>query len=210
MVAYSMAKNLTELIEELKEGGVLRTPRIIAAFKAVDRKDFVLPQDRSTAYSDRALFIGYEQTISQPYTVAFMLELLEPKEGEKILDIGSGSGRTTALLGYIVGSKGHVYGVERIPELVLMGRENVAKYPDLPVEIIEAGTSLGLPSEAPFDRILVSAESVSIPEELLAQLRVEGVMVIPIEGALWKVTKKSEAENEIEQYEGFAFVPLIE
>lgn len=203
-----MPQSLLELIEHLKDEGVLKSPGIIAAYKAIDRKDFVLPEYRDLAYSDRALVIGYEQTISQPYTVAFMLELLGPAPGERILDVGSGSGRTTALLAHVVGKTGRVYGVELVPELVEMGRTNLAKYPHLSAEIHESSEVLGLSKEAPFDRILVSAESAEVPIELVKQLRVGGVMVVPISGALCRVTKVSETESTVEKFEGFSFVPL--
>lgn len=204
-----MASTPALLVEQLRLAGVLSTPSIADALLAIDRKDFVLPEDRDLAYRDEALAIGHGQTISQPYTVAFMLELLNPQVGEKILDVGSGSGWTTALLGFLVGQGGRVYGVERIPELVEMGIENVRKYPELPLEIKEAGEVLGFPERAPYDRILVSAEVHEIPKELLTQLRIGGAMVIPFSGTLAKITKTSAGEHEIEQYEGFAFVPLI-
>ena len=118
-----------ELIEHLQSGTrVLKTPRIRAAFEAVDRADFVTSGYLPEAYEDYPLPIGAGQTISQPSTVAFMLELLEPAEGQNILDIGCGSGWTTALLAHVAGGKGSVLGLERIPELVAFGGENLSKY----------------------------------------------------------------------------------
>ena len=116
------------IIEDLIQGGWLKTPRIIEAFQKIKRVDF-LPEDmKDLAELNEALPIGYGQTISQPLVVAFMLEQLEPKEGDKILDIGSGSGWTTALLAEIVGSKGKVIAIDIVPELVEFGEKNVAKY----------------------------------------------------------------------------------
>ncbi|MDO8537071.1 MAG: protein-L-isoaspartate O-methyltransferase [bacterium] len=138
-------KNL--LIQSLISEGYLKTPRIIAAFKAIDRKDF-LPRGREAAlrgvppnlgreaYGNYPLPIGHGQTISQPLTVAFMLELLEPKLGEKILDVGSGSGWTTALLASVVGEKGRVIAVERISGLCKFGEKNVKKYFDIETGIV--------------------------------------------------------------------------
>ncbi len=122
------------LIRSLIDEGYLRTPRIIYAFKHIDRKDFVPTELADAAYVNEPLPIGRGQTISQPLTVAFMLELLEPKPGERILEIGAGSGWQTALLAYMVssvkdqGSGGKVVAIERIPELKEMAKRNVKKY----------------------------------------------------------------------------------
>src|SRR3989338_8071025 len=105
------------LIDDLIGGGYLKTPLIIEAFKKIDRADFVSENLRDEAYENYPLPIGFDQTISQPLTVAFMLELLQPQPGEKILDIGSGSGWTTTLLAFCVGKEGRGFGLERIPEL---------------------------------------------------------------------------------------------
>src|SRR3989344_3253201 len=99
---------MDELIRELKTQGVLKSPNVEAAFRAIDRKDFVRPEYEEVAYANHPLPIGEGQTISQPYTVAFMLDLLDPKAGEKILDVGSGSGWTTALLAHIVSQSGEI------------------------------------------------------------------------------------------------------
>lgn len=111
------------LIQKIIDSGYLKSPHIIEAFLAIDRKDFVVSGYQDETYLNTPLSIGFGQTISQPLTVAFILELLRPQAGEKILDIGSGSGWTTALLAYIVSQKkkGKVIAIERIPELKKFG-----------------------------------------------------------------------------------------
>ena len=197
------------LADLLTQKGVLKTRAIIEAFSRVDRKDFV-PQDfQEYAYGDYPLPIAGEQTISQPTTVAFMLELLQPQQGEKILDVGSGSGWTTALLAFLVGEKGRVFGVERIPELVAFGAKNLGQYDFPQATIAQAGTELGLAKEVPFDKILVSAAAQSFPETLLSQLKEGGLLVIPVQNAVWRVKKLSQGKTEIQKFDGFAFVPLV-
>lgn len=197
------------LIQDLLASGVLRSPAIVAAFRAIDRKDFVRPEYITEAYLDTALPIGFEQTISQPTTVAYMLELLDAKLGDRILDVGSGSGWTTALLAHITGTTGEVFGVERIPELVAFGNANLAKYSFPHAHIARASTMLGLPEKSPFDRILVSAASPELPLELVAQMALGGTLVIPIGTSLVQIKKSRDGEITSSEHSGFVFVPLI-
>ena len=202
------------LTQELVKKAVLKTALIINAFKKTDRADFVLSDFKKEAYRDYPLPIGYNVTISQPTTVAFMLELLEPKKGDKILDIGSGSGWTTELLSQIVGKKGKVFGVEIIPELVEFGRKNLSKYNKKNVfyknaEIILSEKNiLGFSKKAPFDKILVSAMAKKLPKELVNQLSISGILVIPIKNSIWRIDKISENEIKEKEFYGFNFVPL--
>lgn len=197
-----------ELVSALVRKGVLQTPSIIDAFRSVDRADFVLPQYREEAYEDYPLPIGYEQTISQPSTVAFMLELLQPQQGERVLDIGTGAGWTTALLEKIIGKNGFVTGKEIVPELVSFGQQNLeqsgAKYAK--ISTAEKG-ALGVP-EKKFDRILVSAAASEVPEELFAQLKTDGVLVCPVRHSIVHIKKISDELMKEEWHEGFSFVPL--
>lgn len=198
-----------ELIDSMILRGALNTPHIIEAFRKVDRKYFVPESFEEYIYIDAPLPIGENQTISQPSTVAFMIEKLEPGEGDKVLDIGSGSGWTTALLCHIVGEKGSVTGVERMDELVEQGEENLAKLQfGSHCRIQRAGEKLGLPGEQ-FDKILVSASADEIPEELFLQLKVGGILVIPVRSSIFKFKKISEDNIEREEFYGFVFVPLI-
>ncbi len=201
------------LIEELIKEGWLKTPRIIEAFKKIKRVDFLPDDIKDLAELNEALPIGLGQTISQPLVVAFILELLEPKEGEKILDVGSGSGWTSALLGEIVGEKGKVIAIEVVPELKEFGEKNVAKYNFIEkgiVEFICTDGSKGYKKEAPFDKILASATALDVPQAWKEQLKINGRIVLPINSSIWLFTKKSEKEFKEEEHPGFVFVPLIE
>ena len=205
------------LVDFLTQDNYLRTPEIIKAFKRIKREDFVLPQSKKEAEVNAALSIGHNQTISQPATVAFMLELLEPRTDDKILDVGSGSGWTTALLAEIVGENGKVFGIERIAELRDFGESNVAKYNFIKrgrVKIFLGDGYKGLFKAAPFDKILVSAAAEEVPVELLSQLKEGGRMVIPIgeqyENQDIVFFKKINNKEFSEKYfPGFIFVPMI-
>jgi len=202
-------KSLTALVNTMIVSGVLKSQEIIDAFTAVDRKNFVPLTLYEHIYVDVPLSIGDEQTISQPSTVAFMLEHLSVKNGDSVLDIGSGSGWTTALLCHLVGDKGNVSGLERVDSLVVQGQRNLAKLnPHSHCHIKKAGEKLGLPGKK-FDKILVSASADEIPEELFAQLKISGTLVIPIGKSIFKFTKISESEMNKEAFYGFVFVPLI-
>lgn len=197
-----------QLTSYLVDTRTLKSQHIIDAFNKIDRADFVPAKHKKNAYIDHAMSIGYGQTISQPTVVAFMLELLKPGTGEKILDVGTGSGWTTALLAECVGSSGKVYGVELIPELVEFGQQNLGKYNFLNVKLIQAKKGIiGLPDAAPFDKILVSAAAESIPEDLLVQFNFR--LVIPIQNSIWVFDKDINGQIKETEYRGFFFVPLI-
>ena len=203
------------LIENLIQEKWLKTPRIIEAFKKIKRIDFLPDDKKDLAELNEALPIGYGQTISQPLVVAFMLELLAAKEGEKILDIGSGSGWTSALLGEIVGEKGKVIAIDIVPELKEFGKNNVGKYNFLEkgiVEFICSDGSKGYEKEAPYDKILASASASAkvIPLSWKEQLKTGGRIVTPIGTSIWLFVKKDEKKgDEQTEYPGFVFVPLI-
>ena len=199
------------LLDELIKEGYLKSPEIIEAFSKIKRRDF-LPADLAGEESVNApLPIGHGQTISQPLTVAFMFELLKPKKSQKILDIGSGSGWTTAMLAEIVGPSGKVYGIERVAELKEFGESNAAKYNFSNIEFRCRDGAKGLADQAPFDRILVGAAANEIPNTLKEQLKIGGRLVIPTEEQDIRLIEKLSKNNYQETvYPGFVFVPLIE
>lgn len=201
-------KDNDDLVDYLVATGVLESEHLMRAFRTIDRKDFVQVDYDNEAYGDYPLPIGYGQTISQPTTVALMLEFLEVQKGGSILDIGSGSGWTTALLAELVGKSGSVLGLELVPELVEFGSENLDHYGFKHARIEQAGEKLGRPDEK-FDKILVSAAAEELPEELIEQLKVGGVLVVPVGNAILKVTKTAEDKTETERRGGFTFVPLV-
>ena len=218
-MAYTISKSQKDLAFALIRGGVLQTPLLMEAFKAIDRKDFVLEPFADEAYENSPISIGHGQTISQPWTVAFMLELLNPLPGQVILDIGSGSGWTTALLAYVVSrakqnQSGRVIGIELIPELRIQGEMNCAKY-----NFVESGIAefycqdgaLGFQTKAPFDRILCSAAlpTRELPENWKRQLKVGGRIVTPIGNSIFVFDKVNENDFVEQEHEGFTFVPFI-
>lgn len=198
-----------DLVERMKEEtNVLETARIETAFREIDRRDFLRDGYLVEAYEDYPIPIGEEQTISQPTTVAYMLELLSVKEGDTVMDVGCGSGWTTGLLAELVGPDGRVIGFEVKESLAEFGQKNLAKY-DLPQAEIRPGNPItDVPEEAPFSRILVSAAADKIPPTLTDQLAVGGVMVVPIGESLVRATKLPDGTLEQEETEGFQFVPL--
>lgn len=205
------------LVKNLIDEGALKTPEIIGAFYNIDRKDFVPEEYAKDAYRDSPLPIGYGQTISQPYTVAFMLELLAPKGGDKVMEIGSGSGWQTALLAHIVSEdkinkNGRVYAIELLPELMAFGRKNVAKYDFVKDKIVEFhcfNAVGGMPENAPYDRIISAASAREIPPAWKEQLKTGGRMVVPVGNSIFLIEKKSENEFKEKEYPGFAFVPFV-
>ena len=185
------------------------TDRVSAAFAAVPRIEFLPAGSRSQAAYDGPISIGHRQTNSQPASVAAMLRLLDVRPGHRVLDVGAGSGWTTALLGHLVGPAGVVVGVELVPELAAWGEQNVRRTSGgwASVRPAEAGV-LGVPDEGPYDRILVSAEPGRMPTELLDQLADPGRMVLPVAGVMTVVHREC-GEDQVSEHGHYRFVPLL-
>ena len=201
-----------DLIDQLISQGWLKTDRIIKAFQKIKRIDFVIDDFKNQADLNEALPIGFQQTISQPLTVAFMLELLEPKPGDNVLDIGSGSGWTTSLLAEIVGLKGKITALEINSQLKQFGEKNISKYNFIKKNIVQtvlADGSKGYSKNSLYDKILVSAAATRLPDCLKKQLKINGRIVLPIDSSLWLFVKKTETDFQAKEYPGFIFVPLI-
>lgn len=179
-----------------------------AAFAAVPRANFLPRGAVSRASDDGPIQIGHGQTNSQPSTVAAMLELLAVARGQRVLDVGSGSGWSTALLAHLTGPDGFVVGVEIEPTLMRFGSDNLARTRLTWASIRQAGPDvLGVPEEGPYDRILVSADATALPRALVEQLCDGGRLVLPVAGTMMLAVRR-EDEVETTTYGPYRFVPL--
>jgi protein-L-isoaspartate(D-aspartate) O-methyltransferase len=208
----SLKEDNERLVEHLISVGVLKTPRIIKAFKKIQRHLFVRKDLLIHAYEDIPLPTYHGQTISQPYTVAVMTEALEPKPGEKILEIGSGSGYQSALLGSCVGSKGKVITVELDSELVEFSKKNLKKAKIKNVKVICWDGKKGYEKEAPYDKCIITAACPEIPKAVIKQLKKQGRIIAPVNDffgqrmmVIDKISKKEFKKKDLGSY---VFVPL--
>lgn len=209
-------ENLTneDLIEHLENNTKVLNPELKKAFLAIDRGDFVDDDYVIEAYNDYPLPIGYGQTISQPTVVAVMLDLLSLKKGDRVLDVGCGSGWTTALLGFLVGAKGEVVGIDVIEEFVELTRNRLSSYREkVPnVAVFHASEGDAIYSED-FDRILVNAsfsDLHDIPENMKKGLKENGRMVVPVVNDLVVFTKNNgELKEEKRLPQSVSFVPYV-
>jgi protein-L-isoaspartate(D-aspartate) O-methyltransferase len=192
------------------EARQVRDHRVMDAMRRIPRHLFVPSGGRASAYEDRPVAIGHGQTISQPYIVAFMSELLELRGGERVLEIGTGSGYQTAVLCELCAE---VYSVERIPQLAERARETLEDLGWSNMQIRLGDGSEGWPEQAPFDRILVTAAAPALPPALRDQLADNGLLVLPV-GDLrgtqeLVVARKVGSTVTVRESIGCRFVPLL-
>jgi protein-L-isoaspartate(D-aspartate) O-methyltransferase len=211
MMATTQDKLRERFVAEQIEARGVRDPRVLAAMRKVPREHFVPEDLRAEAYADSPLPIGGGQTISQPYIVAFMIEALTLRGGEKVLEIGAGSGYAAAILAEIAGE---VFTIERIGQLAERAAASLADAGYTNVHVRHADGTEGWSDEAPFDAILVSAGAPDVPKSLMRQLAVGGHMVIPVGSdpraqELIRITRVDEDEYEREDIADVRFVPLI-
>ncbi len=215
------------LLAYLKQSGYLKSPEVIAAFEKIPRENFVPEELKDIAYEDMPLQIGYYQTISAPHMYAIMLELAEIKRGEKVLEVGTGSGYGAALISQLVredrkrGKKLHprlsddktrVFSIEIIPELAAYAQRNLIRSKIKNAEVILGNGNLGLAREAPFDAIVVTAGAPEIPKELIRQLKEGGKIIIPVGSAAFQellAGVKKKGKMEYTTHGEVIFVPLV-
>lgn len=204
------ARRLLMVQRQIAERGV-RDPLVLAALGAVPREEFLPPDLWEFAYDDRPLPIDQGQTISQPYIVALMAEALQLRGGERVLEVGTGSGYAAAVLAQIAAE---VYSVERYEQLATRAAGVLAARGHTNIHVLHADGTLGWPEHAPFDAIVVAAGGPDVPESLKSQLKVGGRLVIPVGRdrhiqELLRVTRTSGEEYRTEELAEVRFVPLV-
>jgi len=198
------------MVGEIKEKYLLSAPKVFSAMLKVPREEFVPRRYRDSAYEDGPISIGWGQTISQPYTVAFMTRLLGLKGGEKVLEIGTGSGYQAAILSHL---SRKVFTMEIIPGLAKRARKTLNRLGYKNIKVKAGSGEWGWPEEVPFDAILVTAGIEKVPQQLFDQLGSGGVLVAPTGKGLDKLmTKFVKTKDKIERnkYGIFHFVPFVE
>ena len=200
-----------QLVKTLKEKGIT-DEKVLEAIGSIPRHFFLDSAFDRIAYEDRAFPIAADQTISQPYTVAYQTQLLQIKPGEKVLEIGTGSMYQTTVLA-AMGAK--VFTIERQKQLFDLTSSYIFKQQYSDIHFCFGDGFEGLPELAPFDKILITAAAPNVPEKLWAQLKVNGKMIIPLdeEGAeqrMMRLTKKKDGNEKRESFEACSFVPMLE
>ncbi len=204
-----LAQQRARMVEEQLRGRGIRNERVLAAMAKVPRERFIASEDAGKAYGDFPLPIGAGQTISQPYIVAAMVEALEPRREDYVLEVGTGTGYQAALLGELVAE---VWTIERLLELAERARQILSELGYANVHVVQGDGSIGLPEHAPFDKILVAAAAPHVPESLIEQLADGGRLVIPVGTRLEQqvqVVRKAGGETIVRSHDPCRFVPLV-
>lgn len=209
-----MEKKRNNMVESLERRGYLDDPGVKEAFEDIPREKFVPERVKENAYVDCPLSIGQNQTISAPSMIAIMLEALEVKEGNTILEIGTGSGYNAALLSELAGDTGKVYSIERFEDLAEKARRNLERAGHDDVEVKVGDGTRGYEEKAPWDRIIVTACAPTIPQPLIDQLKNNGILVAPVgehyrSQILTLLRKSEDGKIEKEERGTCAFVPLV-
>ncbi len=209
MTDYSRLRE--RMVERQIAGRGVRSEKVLDAMRKVPRERFLPNRQGVWAYDDAPLPIGDGQTISQPYIVAYMTEALALVGGERVLEIGTGSGYAAAVLAEIAAD---VYTIERIDGLAIMARANLAELGYENVHVRQGDGTLGWPEQAPFDGIIVTAGGPDVPDTLKNQLEIGGRLVMPIGKTAWyqelvRITRTAETEFDMEYLMPVRFVPLI-
>lgn len=202
---------LDSLIEIMKTTGFLNDIKIESAFRKIPRHNFVPESLQNRAYDNAPISIMKNQTISQPSVVSRMTEWLDLRDGQKVLEIGSGSGWQSAILANLVG-RGKIFTVERHAKLADFAKKNLEKLGIKNVEIIHGDGKLGLPGESPFDRIIITAACKEVPSKLLDQLDLDGLLIAPVGDDIQSLVvfkKTKDGIIEIKNQKGYVFVPLV-
>lgn len=200
-----------ELVNKLKRERRIYTKEVEKAFLEIPRENFVQDSQKSLAYNDSPLEIGNGQTISAPHMVAIMVEALELKKDQKVLEIGAGSGYHAAIVSKIIGKGGHVYTIERFSSLAEFASKNLDKSAIRNVTVETGDGSEGLPKYAPYDRIYVTCAAPNIPPPLIEQLKDQGKLMVPVGKMICNlelIEKKGDKLTK-KNLGGCAFVPLV-
>jgi len=198
------------MYEHLEKWGVSK--KIITVMNKIDRKLFVPENLKDYAYEDIPLTIGYGQTISAPHMVGIMCQELELNEGDKVLEIGTGSGYNAAIMSLLVGNSGHIYTIERINELHKLAKKRFEKLGLTNITAILGDGKEGLREFAPFNKIVFTCYSEKLPEKLLEQLSNNGTLLIPVGNEFMQILKKIRKINEkiiVNDLINVRFVPLV-
>lgn len=203
---------MKQLIDYWKRSGTIKDKKLLKAFEEVPRELFIRKGFEEEAYFDNPLPIGKGQTISQPSTVMIMTQALELKEGQKVLEVGAGSGWQAAIIAKLVGQKGKVITTEIIPELAEFAKDNIKKAKIKNVKVINYDGSQGYKKEAPYDRCIITAACPRIPPPIIGQLKEGGILVAPISSLVFGQDmiklRKTSSGIEQESLGSFVFVPL--